>query len=92
LGALAIFVAIGAFDELVKGRVAVAAARLDLGGVKFVVAVARGGVDTEVLWIKGLDDDLTDLGSTTSSPSHLGQQREGAFGGRKVGQHQGNIV
>lgn len=81
LGAQAVLVAVGELDELAERRVAIAAARLDLGGVEFVVVVARGGVDAEVLRIERLDNHLARLGATPSPARHLGQQGESALGG-----------
>src|SRR5579859_1596373 len=91
LGAAAVLVAVGELDELAKRGIAIAAARLDLGGVKFGVIVTRGGVDAEMLRVEGLDDNLPGLFAAPGAPRYLCQQGEGAFRGGKIGQHQRNI-
>src|SRR5581483_3429747 len=58
LGAQAVLVAVGELHELAEWRVTIAAARLDLRGVEFVIVVARGSVDAEVLRIERLDNTL----------------------------------
>src|SRR2546425_4831666 len=67
LRTVAVFVTVGEFDETPEWRIAVATTNLYFGGVKLVVVVARGGINTEVLWIEGLDNYAAGLLTTTCS-------------------------
>ena len=91
LRAAAVLVAVGEFDELAKWGIAVAAAGFDLGGVKFVVIVAGSGIDAKVLGVEGLDDYLTGFLAAPGPTGYLGEQCKGAFGGGKIGQHEGDV-
>src|SRR5260370_36120859 len=88
---MTVLVTISEFHKLSKWRIAITSPSLNLCGVELVIIVTRGGLDGEMLGIERLDNDIASFSTTTSTTSYLCQEWKGAFGGRIVGEVQGNI-
>src|SRR5437660_7575154 len=72
LAAVPVLMAVGELDELAKWGIAITTPRLDLCSIEFVIAVARGGIDTKMLRIEGLDEEASRFQPTPGPARHLG--------------------
>src|SRR5258706_6968312 len=72
LRAASILVAVGKLDELAERGIAIATAHIDLGLVKFMIVVARGGVNTKMLWVECLANHAPGLFTPPGPSGHLG--------------------
>src|SRR5262249_17998884 len=90
LGATRILLSESELGELAEWRVTIAAPRLDLGGVKFMIIVTRCRLDAKMLGVEGLDNHLSSLDTTPGAACYLGKQCKGSFRGRKIGEHEGD--
>ena len=75
--------AIGKFDETAEGRITITTPDIYLRGIKFVVIMTRGSVDTKMLGIEGLDNDCTGFFAAPGSPMRKRRRRKESDSGRR---------